>query len=266
MTWLIRQIEHETFARNPLASTDVEIRFHPIMRVGNESSTVVAFQDAIRKFFPIYELRHIRGVAFQGNGDFSIQDGIEHHFSDIKKVNTIVLAQDLLRINSRKHRSHRDAIANYSLAMSALQAAFSEVSVFRLGVRYVNLIFKDQIERQLNEPGLEWRDLISEKFLINQTDIINLNQTNFMTEIRSAPKDAQGDLVLRYGLTQGAKEMSDHFRFDLDRFLFAEETISLELIPSLIETFVQDIFSMFTCVVGKKLDKWMRVDERELNL
>lgn len=257
MTWTFSNVGYQIYERNPLVSTTIELRFFPIFRIVKNEQDWANFQDKVRELFPLYEQNNVRGVEFNPNGDFKIQDEVEHHFSDEAEKNTLVLGQSVLRITCKAHHSREQLIARFRAALEALRSVFGHVEAQRLGIRYVNIIDKARISQDLNE-SLAWEDLISQEFLQRPHEIADLSSTNFMMELRSNLHGKPGSLGLRYGLVQNQTEVPDHFRFDIDRYIERREGQPLDIDRINFDELVQDIFSLFHTVVVGKLSTWMR--------
>lgn len=258
MTWQFENVEYQTFARNPLASTHVELRFHPIVRITKE---IASYQDKVRQFFPKFRESNVRGVSFDPQGNFSVRDDVEFEFSDIKGLNTIALSQQSLRINSQDHQCRVQMIKHYRIALDALNEIHGDINAFRLGVRYINEMDRNTISSDLGEP-VEWNELVSNEYLRMPHGIADTANTNFMTEVRSNLADREGEMTLRYGLVQNQTGASDHFRFDLDRYINVEAGIDTKETIEYINKFTQDIYSLFNTVIGAKLKNWMDMEIR----
>lgn len=253
MTWSFNSVDHKTYNRNPIVSTDVEVRFHPIVKIG-KISEIATFQDKVRQVFPTYKENKVRGVTVGSAGDFSINDETEYVFSDPKRSESIFLSPHSIRINSLNHQNRKELIKNFDLGYKSLLATFGTISPLRLGVRYVNIIDIKKIGNDMGQE-LNWKDLIVEEFLKLPGEIADISNTSYKTEVQSNVKGGEGGLSLRYGLTQNQGEAPDHFRFDIDRFV--ELSDGVEDVSNLIKLFTQDIFSLFHTVAGKKLKEWM---------
>ena len=88
-------------------------------------------------------------------------------------------------------------------------------------------------------------------------EIADTANTNFNMEIRSNLTEKEGELALRYGLTQNQEGVPDHFRFDIDRYMSRQQGIQLNDALVQLPSFAQDIYSLFNTVVGTKLTAWM---------
>ena len=259
MTWSFDSVKYRVFNQNPLVSTDIEIRFHPIFKIRQEAD-IALFQDAVRHLFPQYKQNNIRGVSFDPQGNFGVQDEVEHCFYDITGKNSIILNQNSLRVSSTNHQNRATLLEQFNLGVNSLKSVFGIVSPIRLGVRYVNIIEKEKIISDLNLEALKWKDLVSDEFLCMPKEIASLPNTKFLTEIRSNLESSEGELVLRYGLVQPIENNPYHFRFDLDRYINIKNELELDDICEMIDGFTGDIYSLFGTVIGKELKNWMERD------
>ncbi|WP_371196096.1 TIGR04255 family protein [Glaciecola sp. SC05] len=258
MTWSFEKIKHTVFNRNPLDSTDVELRFHPIVRVAQRPSDIALFQDKVRDMFPKYRQNNVRGVSFAADkGSMTVQDEIEHVFSDVLNRNSLVLNQNTLRASSQDHQNRNELISQFNKGLVAAQNVFGGINAFRLGVRYVNIINKTEISKDLGVETLEWEDLISGEFLRMPHEINDKTNTNFMMEIGSNLQNGDGELTLRYGLIQNHPQLPDHFRFDIDRYVQKDDGLSINTTLDTINEFTDDIYSLFNTVMADKLKQWM---------
>ena len=263
MTWSFSDVDYKIYQRNPLVSSDIEIKFHPIVRI-TQQADVALFQDKIRQIFPLYNQHNVRGVTVDPQGNFSVQDNVDHLFTDIQNKNSIILNQESLRVSSQDHQNRAQLIRQFTSGVDALQSVFGFVNPYRLGVRYVNIIGKDVIAKDLGEKQLQWKDLISEEFMSIPKEIAVISNTNTMTEIKSNLISAEGELGLRYGVTQNKDEVPEHFRFDIDRYIHLQNGIDIDKTDEYINIFTQDIYSLFNTVIGSKLKQWMEQDSGEM--
>jgi len=263
VTWSFNDVKYKIYNQNPLVSTDIEIRFHPIFKIRQEAE-IALFQDALRHLFPQYKLNNIRGVSFDPQGNFGVQDEVEHCFYDIQSENSIILNQNSLRISSVNHQNRKELLGHFESGLNALQSVFGVVHPFRLGVRYVNIIDREKISTDLELDKLEWSNVVSNEFLTMPNEIADLSNTNFLTEVRSNLKNSDGELMLRYGLVQPGDDKPYHFRFDLDRFINSKNGLELNQVSNLINEFIKDIYSLFDTVAGESLKDWMEMKSKEV--
>jgi len=142
------------------------------------------------------------------------------------------------------------------VALDALQEVFSPVSPIRLGFRYINVIDRERVGRDL-ERDVGEDELIQPEFLKVPNDLASLDNTRFSGEISSSMD--KGSMTVRYGLlpTPGAEQ--PHFRLDVDRYCQGSFETGATL--QLLEDFASDIYSIFRSVAGDGLLEWMRVLE-----
>ncbi|MBD2860219.1 TIGR04255 family protein [Spongiibacter sp. KMU-158] len=258
MPWSFVDTEYHQYDRNPLVSTDVELRFHPIFRIADKGD-IAKYQDLVRKKFPMYGQDNIREVNVDQNGNFSINDEIEHRFIDVAQKNSIILSPRSIRLSSADHQCRKDLIEGFSFAFNALQNVFGEVNGTRLGVRYVNLIDKERIYRDLGGGLADWGELINSDFLKMPNNIATIEDTDFTMTMKSTLPEKDGMLTLRYGFGKASPDAEHRvFRFDIDRYCEVKNLNNQEFIGSCLGNFTQDIYSLFNAVLGEKLKVWMQ--------
>jgi uncharacterized protein (TIGR04255 family) len=253
MGWSIKKIENKNFNRNPIKSSNIELRFYPIFKIA-EPSLLINFQDKVRKRYPKYDHENVVGVVVnhRNPGSIEVKNQGKHKFSD-SYGNELSISEEFLIISCQSHKTRREIIDSFVFALDTLQEIYGEITPTRLGMRYINIISREDVVRDLNED-VQWGDLISDKFIGNLSTLIDMDSMNFITEV-FAPVDDEGALVLRYGLTTPEDSGSQTFRVDLDRFIDAH--FELNSVSGKLELFASDIYSVFFQVVEDKFEQWM---------
>jgi len=258
MVWSFERKDHREFKKNPLISTDAELRFLPILRIGQGARAVADFQDAVRRHFPKYSQNKIRGISVAETGQFDVSDETQHTFSSIDGCHALILGEQSIRFSSRKHKNRDEVQEKLVFSLEAFKKCFGMMDVTRFGIRYVNVIDINQIQNDLKLNSLTWSDLVSEEYLKMPHEINDTMGTSFVSEIRSPVQSGVGVLCLRYGLMQSQKNVSDHFRFDMDRYV--EEPVRIDVLDDLlhlVEDFTSDIFALFLTMTTPLLNRWM---------
>lgn len=263
MTWSFEHVSNENYkeySRNPLVTTDIEVRFHPILSI-DDSDFIRKFQDGIRDKYPKYSEAHVTGVNIsqdeRGSQGIEIQNDKQHVFSNVTNSCRIKLTKQSLVISNSDHKNRKQLTSDFVVCLNCLTALLDKnISLLRIGVRYVNIIDKNKIAHDLSK-NVDWNDVISEDFL-NLPAVADISNANFQTELHSE-MDA-GIMVLRYGLVQNVLNAPDHFRFDIDRFLMLDG--SLDEVEKELLSFTNDIYSLFVHVIGGTLREWMNLEER----
>lgn len=250
MTWLVPPQEHRVFERNPLVAVVVELRFFPILKVPDR---IADFQEAVRGVFPIFNevTRQLVNI-----GPISpVEVRSERLFNLVKRdaSATLTLSTTSLLLESRHHERREHFIADAQLGIEALLHLFGPVVPTRLGLRYVDVIDKDLIERDLGR-ATRWFDLISERFLAVPTGLADLDGTLFACEVASQ-MPTNGGQTVRYGLVQDVDKRVK-YRLDVDRY--TEESVEPSRLVEQLEAFADDIFAVFVAVMGPDLKVWMQ--------
>ena len=252
MTWKLPSCDHHVYRRNPIRTVVIQLRFHPILKVGDG---VPNFQEAVRHLFPSFsegKARHVN-LDIQGSG-FRVQEERFYEFSTVDGSAALKLSQGALAFEVKRHQHKEELCSRFGVACSALASAFSNISPTRLGLRYINVLDRQQIESELGRQ-VSWGELISDGFLPIPNDLLDLNETLFGSEISSALEP--GTLTLRYGLLREApSEMQPKFRFDVDRYM--EAPLDFTRVGEQVAMFAEDIYRLYQTAILEPVREWMR--------
>ena len=254
MTWNISQHPDEVFSRNPLVSVICQLRFHPILKVGD---CIADFQEGMREVFPEFaeSTASVLNVQTEAAG-FEVKKERQFLLRKTDGSSTLTLTTNSLAIENHRHVDRQGLFDDIDRAIVLLASLYKSVSPTRLGLRYINLIDKQFIAEALNRT-LEWPDVVSGDFLVTPGGLADLQGTTFFSEVRS-PMATGGSLTLRHGLLQDV-ESKVRFRFDMDRYV--DSAFDLARVRSHLESFGEELFSMFKAAMGTVLVEWMSQKE-----
>lgn len=249
MTWNVPAQPHKVFERNPLVAVIVELRFFPILKLPDK---VADIQEQVRSTFPAFQDVTRQLINLQPAGPIEVRN--ERLFNLVKadESSTLSLSTSSLAVESRRHERREHFINDVKVAINALLEVCGPVVPTRLGLRYVDVIDKEAIERDLGR-STTWPKLISDRFLAVPTALADLDGTLFACEVASSMPSGGGQTV-RYGLIQDADKRTK-FRLDVDRYLDAPGDPSK--LVELLGAFADDIFAVFVAAMGPDLKTWM---------
>jgi len=181
-----------------------------------------------------------------------VSQGMAHIFQKAGGAATLSLTTTSLTLDSRKHENRNDLIDEACLGFDGLLELHKPVSAVRFGLRYINIIDREPISKDLGR-SVEWIDLVSDKFFSIPSGLADTQGTLYGVEVNSPM--TKGALTVRYGLQQDPRDGREKFRFDSDRFI--DGPIAKEEIRSLLLQFSDDIFSVFMAAKGPALEEWM---------
>jgi uncharacterized protein (TIGR04255 family) len=252
VSWTLPTHPVVTYRRNMLASVIFQLRFQPILKV---SSQIAAFQDRIRVRFPRYETHDSQQVEIGASG-ITVKD-LEtiHKFQSLDNSEATSLGTTSFSLEYVNHEGREQLFSDVSLVIDALRDTYSPIVPTRLGLRYVNIIQRKQVEEDLQRK-LDWSDLLSSGFSAVPSGIASLdNETSYGVEVSSPCH--HGKMTVRYGVLpeslNGVK--GQHFRLDTDRFI--DTDLKLDDVPRMLEDFSSDIFNVFMQAAGTALIDWM---------
>jgi uncharacterized protein (TIGR04255 family) len=248
MTWTLQPQAHRVFERNPLVAVIVELRFHPILRIPEK---VAAFQDRVRGTFPAFEQASRQMVNL---GPAPVEVHFENFFTFARADGTslLTLSKSSLSLESRRHERREQLLSEVVTGLDALLETFGAVSPTRLGLRYVNVIDRDLVAKDLGR-GTSWDRLLSERFASVPGGVADFEGTLFACEVASPAADG-GAQTARYGLIRDS-DSNIKFRLDVDRY--QETELRLETAVPRLNAFADDIFAFFMAAAGPDLLEWM---------
>lgn len=249
MPWKVDPYVHTTFARNPLVVVVAQIRFHPILKIGGY---VDDFQDQVRGRFPAFERTRAVALDIQDFTRVHVEEEDTFTFRREEDRATMVLARGGLTVEHQTYSTRKRLQADLALGWAALQPVRPQT--IRLGLRYVNVIRRSQIEADLRRE-VTWGDLVAtDGFRAFGSD--RLDDDMYFTGEVSGPVPQAGAMTLRYGKLPGLHPpASAEFRVDVDRYL--DGYTADEEPEALCDRFANDAFSTFRRFAGQALDEWM---------
>lgn len=248
MGWSIPRQEHKVFQRNPLVAVVVELRFYPILKI---PAGVADFQEEVRRAFPAFQDLTRQLVNLSPVGPVELRNERLFNFHKSDQSTTLTISSSSLVVECRRHERREHYIADMKLGIDALRKTYGDIVPTRLGLRYVDLIDKDQIQADLGRPTT-WQALVSERFISVPTALADLRDTLFACEVASSM--ASGGQTIRYGLVQDT-DGRVKFRLDADRYV--EGNVDPSRLVDLLESFADDLFSVFIAAMGPDLKVWM---------
>jgi uncharacterized protein (TIGR04255 family) len=254
MAWRLPTHDHRTYSRNPLEAVIVQLRFDPILKVGDH---VADFQDGIRGRFPKFEVQETQSFEINPALGVRSRSEREYRFQTKDGSGTVFLSTHAVALETRAHIERDALLGDFAEIMRTLREVYDPVSPLRLGLRYVNIVDRKRIGSDL-ESEVAWADLVAHDFIQVPCDLADLDGISFGSEFSGALDG--GRLTLRYGMVPEA-EGEARFRLDIDRY--AEQDLDVDGIPDTLMRFAGDIFSVFRSAAGPELLRWMREGKME---
>jgi uncharacterized protein (TIGR04255 family) len=249
MSWTVPTQPHIVFQRNPLVAVIVEVRFFPILKLADKIADV---QDQVRSTFPAFHDVTRQLINLQPAGPIELRNERLFNFVKPDDSSTLSLSTSALVVESRRHQQREHFMRDADVGIEALTRVCGPVVPTRLGLRYVNIVDKEEIEKDL-QRSTTWPQLISDRFLRVPTGLADLDGTLFACEVGSSMPSGGGQTV-RYGLVQeGDKKVK--FRLDVDRYVESPGDPS-KLVDRL-GALADDVFAVFVAAMGADLRAWM---------
>jgi uncharacterized protein (TIGR04255 family) len=232
-----------------LVAVVVELRFFPILKLADRVSD---FQEQVRGTFPAFQEITRQLVNLGPAVPIEVRSERLFNFAKADESGTLTLSTSSLSVESRQHERREHFISDAKVGIDALMKTIGPVVPTRLGLRYVDVIDKEQVVADLGRPT-SWPALVSERFLAVPTGLADLGGTLFACEVGSSVQDG-GSQTVRYGLVQDA-DKKVKYRLDVDRYI--DGPFDPSKLVELLGTFADDIFAVFIAAMGPDLMAWM---------
>lgn len=249
MSWSVPPQQHKVFERNPLVAVVVELRYHPILKIADR---IADYQERVRATFPVFQEVTSQHVNMGPLAPVEVRTERLFNMRKQDGYSALSVSKASLSLESRRHESRQNFISDAKVGIDALVELHGPVVPTRLGLRYVDLIDKAQIEQDLGRTT-EWSQLVSEAFLQVPTGLADFDGALFACEV-AAPMTSGGAMTVRYGLVQDA-DGRVKYRLDVDRYV--EGVFDASQLVDLLGRFADDVFAVFIAAMGPDLRAWM---------
>jgi uncharacterized protein (TIGR04255 family) len=189
-------IQRVIYEKNPLIEVSFQVRFPRFLSIESEAPS--DFQKCIISQFPIYEQRQVFQFSISiGPEQRADMQGKMHAFQSADRNATIMLAGDSLTVSCSRYRSWEDFIPLVTQALSAFLQTYTLPIFSRVGLRYVNVISRDE----LNLSDKSWSELL-QPYIAGGFLGPSLTEMDFLAKTTVCTVNlSEGDRVLlRHGL------------------------------------------------------------------
>ena len=143
--------------RAPLARVIAQARFPPILAI-RTPDTVAVFQEALRETYPNLSQDQVHSVELTDGETPNIRQGLIWRLTDREKDIRwrVSLGVDFVALETSSYDCREDFLRRLRAVVSAAEQAFKPTSASRLGVRYINRLTDEAVERvgELIQPGV----------------------------------------------------------------------------------------------------------------
>lgn len=133
-------------AKAPLVKVLAQVRFPLIAKIG-PIEFVGPFQDEVRDLYPVLRQESGAGVSLGGPAFFQLRTGPTLRFHSLDEHWCVTLTQEFLTLETSKYLSRKDFLARFEALLRALVTHFQPAAIDRLGVRYIDRVKGDELEK-----------------------------------------------------------------------------------------------------------------------
>jgi uncharacterized protein (TIGR04255 family) len=211
------------YERTPLVHVLCQLRFPTVLEIG--ATEAADFQKQIRKSFPLYERRStLPKEAKQILGDIQLPaTAMGHAFIAEDSKREVVLTNEFMTVSDTEYTRWEDFSSVFALAEQALQSVYAPSFFSRIGLRYINLVYR----ADAGVDNVPWPDLINPALagITSDTDVgADVADTSSIALLRLGETEADGMVRIRFGYAKEESRPGDFgFLIDSDFHSSAKE-------------------------------------------
>jgi uncharacterized protein (TIGR04255 family) len=246
------------YKRPALKQVVCQIRFPPILRVDAEPPA--AFQDRIRATFPLYEeqagspLKRLKALPPEIAQILQGRLGAPSHtFASADRAWTVLLTKDALSLTATSYTRWESFREKWSGTLAALVEGYQPAFCTRIGLRYQNLIQRDDVGLK----DVAWAELLRRELagLLTVRELLPFGAS--LTGAAAFRLTQFAAIVhMRYGvqvLDRTAPAPDDRARFAIDNDFFTEQQTECADVESRLDYFNAEARKIFRWCISERL-------------
>ncbi len=223
------------YSKNPLTSVICQLRFPPILLI--EAETPARFQEQVRSEFP--ELREVNEGTHLSLPDSIAQivpselreslagrGNRRYEFKTADDNWSLSLTKDFVALEVKQYYRWEEFRTRLLLALNALIDIYKPAYFNRIGLRYQNVVDRDQ----LGLSGTPWKNLLSDFILgalANDTMMSNIVENHGAFSLRLNDQD---DFVrVQHGLGSDTEDKTSQEKYLLDNDFYTNQKVQAEV-------------------------------------
>ena len=134
--------------RAPLARVIAQVRFPPILTI-RDPDKVAVFQEALREVYPNLSQEQVHSIELRGGQTPNISQGLIWRLADRERDPhwRVSLGVDFVALETSSYDSRNDFLDRLQAVLSALEKEFKPASANRLGLRYIDRLTDEAVDR-----------------------------------------------------------------------------------------------------------------------
>ena len=218
-------VQRVVYGKNPLIEVSFQVKFPRFLTIETEPPS--EFQKLVIGEFPIYEQRQVFQFSISvGNApERSEVHGKMHAFQSADRNVSITLASDSLSVSCSRYDSWEDFLPHVTRALDAFYRTYRLPISTRIGLRYVNVIARDELGLS-DQP---WSALL-QSYIAGAFLGPSLSEADFQakTTILTARLSDGDHVLLRHGLVTQNETKKVAYLIDSDFYNEEQRDVGLD--------------------------------------
>lgn len=252
------------YERNTLEEVICQVRFPPILKLKRYPPDL---QEKYQNQFPVTNEKDVKQISVTYNDGASVVEHTERYYEFISEDEKwrITITSDTFSLTTTEYRRWEGFKKVWDEAYNAFADKYKPVHFSRIGLRYRNVINKDELGLQ----DLKWKELVSASIagpLLSETvkrEDLNIYQGQCIFKLT----EEAGNLAATYGLGENQITNTEVFIIDADFFKSSEEKTKLEResLDATLENFKTRAHGFFRWAISPTLHNALEPSSAESN-
>ena len=250
------------YARSPLAEVICQLRFPEILTIS--ANAPVAFQDAIRDVFPVFQRREDaaspRITGAPGHLTLENQPStVNYQFATADGVWRVNLTGKFISLSCSRYSCWEDFARMLDKPLAAFIRIYKPAYFERVGLRYVNFISRNALDLE----DVPYRELISSCYLgpLALTDISESSVTRSSVDTEMALRGGcRVKIHAGPGMVKRGNQTDQEVKFIFDQDLYMPGQLPVNLSAGALQTLHSQASALFRSAITDRLHKAMEPD------
>lgn len=253
------EVDHVTYADNPLDNVICQVRFPTILRI--DAELPLAMQERLRPDYihfnesqaVLFNIKMGGKPVASGDdlGEMPPSSTKTYEFSTDDKRWKINLTRNFLSLSTSDYQNWGEFRSRFETALRILLEVYKPTVITRVGLRYIDVIVRSRLQLD----NTDWSKLIAKPIIGVLASDIKGNVNEFQLTFSVDLKDQVGTVKVRAGIVKAPQSDDICFMIDSDYFNLSSRKPE-EVLPT-IDVFHSRAYNLFRWCISDQLHNAM---------
>ena len=250
-------VQEVPLPRAPLERVIAQVRFPTILAIHNPDN-VAEFQEELRTTYPVLNQDQVHNIELTGGQTPNVRQGLIWRLTDRDERWRVSLGVDFVALETYSYDSRNDFLSRLSAVLSATEKTFQPALARRLGLRYIDRLTDEAVDRVEDFISSEVLGIIQPPrdphFVLGESIIHQITEAQFLARDDAFVQAHWGLLPSKTTYDPNALEPVDKpsWVLDLDMFTAKSKPFATEELLTTATAFAECIHWLFRQMVREE--------------